>query len=103
MTRYKDARLVVVIIITLCVIIRANTGTCTTCDNTTNTTKIGCKPFRGRDAAGSVCTIISHLFERTYNYFVDKQGLAPWRLRRLGKSKLRSASLVKVLSDGKIS
>ena len=27
----------------------------------------------------------------------------PWRLRRLGRSKVRSASLVRVLSDGKIS
>ena len=41
---FEDARLVVVIIITLCVIVRANTGTCTTCGNNTNT-KIGCKPF----------------------------------------------------------
>jgi len=32
------------------------------------------------------------LYERTYNYYVDNQGLVPWRLRRLGKSKLRSAS-----------
>ena len=31
------------------------------------------------------------------------QGLVPWRLRRLGRSKVRLASLVKVLSDGKIS
>jgi len=43
------------------------------------------------------------LFERTHNYYVDNQGLVPWRLRRLGRSKVRSASLVKVLSDGKIS
>ena len=43
------------------------------------------------------------LFERTHNYYVDNQGLVPWRLRRLGKSKVRSASLVKVLSDGRIS
>jgi len=57
----EDAHLVVVIVITLCVILCAHTGTCTTCvDNTT--TKIGCKPFRGRDAAGSVCTIISHIY-----------------------------------------
>jgi len=47
--------------------------------------------------------LFKFLFERTYNYFVDNQGLAPWRLRRLGKSKVRSASLVKVLSNGKIS
>jgi len=43
------------------------------------------------------------LFERTHNYYVDNQGLVPWRLRRLGRSKDRSASLVKILSDGKIS
>jgi len=43
------------------------------------------------------------LFERTHNYYVDNQGLVPWRLRRLDRSKVRSASLVKVLSDGKIS
>jgi len=43
------------------------------------------------------------LFERTHNYFVDNQGLLPWRLRRLGRSKVRSVSLVRVLSDGKIS
>jgi len=43
------------------------------------------------------------LFERTHNYYVDNQGLVPWRLRRLGRSKVCSASLVKVLSDGKIS
>ena len=42
------------------------------------------------------------LFERTHNCSVDNQGLLPWRLRRLGRSKVRSASLVKVLSDGKI-
>jgi len=58
---FEDARLVVVIVVTLCVIICANTGICTTCvDNTT--TKIGCKPFRGHDAAGSACTIISHIY-----------------------------------------
>jgi len=43
------------------------------------------------------------LFERTNNYYVDNQGLVPWRLRRVGRSKVRSASLVKVLSDDKIS
>ena len=43
------------------------------------------------------------LFERTYNYYVDNQGLVPWRLRRLGKSKVRSASLVRVMSYGGIS
>jgi len=38
------------------------------------------------------------LFERTHNYPVDNQGLLPWRLRCLGESKVRSASLVTVLS-----
>ena len=37
------------------------------------------------------------------NYYVDNQGLVPWRLRRLDRSKVHSASLVKVLSDDKIS
>jgi len=32
------------------------------------------------------------------NYSVDNHGLVPWRLRRLGRSKVRSASLVRVLS-----
>ena len=26
------------------------------------------------------------LFERIHNYYVDNQGLVPWRLRRLGRS-----------------
>jgi len=38
------------------------------------------------------------LFERTHNYYVGNQGLVPWRLRCLGRSKVRSASMVKVLS-----
>jgi len=58
---FEDARLVVVIVVTLCVIARANMGTCTTCVDDT-TTNIGCKPFQGRDAAGSVCTFISHIY-----------------------------------------
>jgi len=49
----------VVIVVTLCIMVRANTVTCTTCGGTT-TTKIGCKPLRGCDAAGRVCTIIRH-------------------------------------------
>jgi len=57
----EDACRVIAIIVTLCVIIRAYTGTCTTCANNT-TTKIGCKPFRGRYAAGSVCAIINHIY-----------------------------------------
>jgi len=52
--------------------------------------------------AGYTCPLL-FLFERTHNYYLDNQGLVPWRLRRLGGSKVRSASLVKVLSDGKIS
>jgi len=40
------------------------------------------------------------LFERTHNYPVDNQGLLPWQLDR---SKVCAASLVRVLSDGKIS
>ena len=37
---FEDAHLIVIIVVTLCVIICADTGTCTTCvDNTT--TKIG--------------------------------------------------------------
>ena len=31
------------------------------------------------------------LFERTHNYYVDKQGFVPWRFLRLGRSKVRSA------------
>ena len=50
------------------------------------------------------CTgLLLFLFERTHNSYVDNQGLVPWRLRRLGTSKVRSASLVRVLSDDKIS
>jgi len=48
-------------------------------------------------------SLLLFLFERTHNYYVYNQGLVLWRLRRLGRSKVRSASLVKVLSDGKIS
>ena len=43
------------------------------------------------------------LFEQTHIYYIDNQGLVPWRLLRLGRSKVRLASLVKVLSDDKIS
>jgi len=38
------------------------------------------------------------LFDRTNNYYVDNQGVVPWRLRRVGRSKVRSASLVRVRS-----
>jgi len=34
------------------------------------------------------------LFERTHNYYGDNQGLVPWRLRRMGRSKVRSAVCV---------
>jgi hypothetical protein len=61
---FEDAHLVLVIVITLCVIMCANTDTCTTCDDNT-TTKIGCKPFRGRDSTGSVCIIITHISRGT--------------------------------------
>jgi len=39
------------------------------------------------------------------NYYVavDNQGLVPWRLPRLGRSKVHTDSLLKVLSDDKIS
>jgi len=48
---FEDARLVVIIIVTLCVLVRANTGTCTTCgDNTI--AKIGCKS----------CIIVSFMY-----------------------------------------
>jgi len=43
------------------------------------------------------------LFKRTNNYPVDDQRLLPWWLRSLSGSKVRSASLVRALSDGKIS
>ena len=43
------------------------------------------------------------LFKRTHNYYVDNQGLVPWQLRRVGRSKVGLASLVRVLGDGKIS
>jgi len=45
------------------------------------------------------------LFERTHNSPVDDQGLLLWWLqgRCLSESKVRLASLVKVLCDGKIS
>ena len=38
---------------------------------------------------------ILFLFERTHNYSIDNQGLVPWQLRRLGRSKVRSDSLVR--------
>jgi len=39
------------------------------------------------------------LFERTHNYYVDNQGLVPWRLRRLDRSKDRLAWLEKDVTD----
>ena len=41
---FEDAHRVIVIIVTLCIIVRADTGTCTTYGENT-TTKIGCKLF----------------------------------------------------------
>jgi len=74
---FKDARLVVIIIVTLCVIVHAITGTCTACgDNTT--TKIGCKPFRGRAAAGSVCTIINHIYLQRHLHDLHEQMVRRW-------------------------
>jgi len=35
------------------------------------------------------------LFKRTHNYYVDNQGLVPCQVCRVGRSKVRSASLVK--------
>ena len=67
---FEDAHLVVVIVVTLCVIVRADTGTCTTCDETT-TTKIGCKPFRDRDTTGSVFTIIRHIYLARGTYMIN--------------------------------
>ena len=46
---------------------------------------------------------ILFFLELTHNYPVDDQGLLPWCLCCLGGSKDRSASLVRVLRDGKIS
>ena len=43
------------------------------------------------------------LFKRTHNYYLNNQGLVTWRLRRASRFKVRSASVVRVLSDGKIS
>ena len=43
------------------------------------------------------------LCERTHNYYIDNQGLVPWQLRRVDRSKVSPASLVRVLSDHKIS
>jgi len=57
---FEDVRWFVFIIVTLCVIIRVITGICTTCGDIT-TTKSGCKPFSGCDAAGSVYHHQPHL------------------------------------------
>jgi hypothetical protein len=54
---FEDAHLVVGIVVTLCVIARANTGICTTCVDIT-TANICCK----RNAAGSVCILIIHIY-----------------------------------------
>ena len=39
------------------------------------------------------------LFEWIHNYYVDNQGFVPWRLRRLDRSKVRLASLVKDVTE----
>jgi len=52
--------------------------------------------------AGYTGPLLFH-FERTHNYPVDDQGLLPCWLCCLGESKIRSASLVRDLSGGKIS
>jgi len=49
---FEDGRWFVVIIVTLCLIVRAITGTCTTCGDST-TQKSGFNPFRGCDTAVS--------------------------------------------------
>jgi len=76
---FEDVRLCVVIIVTLCVIVQTSMGNATiniitifavaaatrrvvpTCGDITDT-KSGCKPFSGCDAAGSMCTIINHIY-----------------------------------------
>jgi len=74
---FKDGRWFVVIIVTLCVIVHAITGTCTTCgDNTT--TKSDCKPFRGCDAAGSVFTIINHIYLSRCTCTISEQIARRW-------------------------
>ena len=40
------------------------------------------------DVAGYIDPLL-FLFDRTYKYYVDNQGLVPWRLRRLGGFKVR--------------
>jgi len=65
--------------------------------------------FRGPGVAGSspstlTTSLATPVPSSSYSKGpVDNQGLVPWRLRRLDTSKFRSASLVRVLSDGKIS
>jgi len=56
-----------------------------------------------RDYVAGYTGPLHFLCEQTHNYYVGNQGLVPWRLRRVGRSEVRSASLVKVLSDEKIS
>jgi len=58
---FEDVRWFIFINVTLCVITRVITGICTTCGDIT-TTKSACKPKSGCDAAGSVCTIINHIY-----------------------------------------
>jgi len=58
---FEEGRWFVIIIVTLCVIVRAITGTCTTCGDIT-TNKSGYKPSRGCDSTGSVCAIINYIY-----------------------------------------
>jgi len=39
----------------------------------------------------SIYDSLLFLFEQTHNYYVDNQGLLPWRLRDLGVSMLQSS------------
>jgi len=85
---FEDGRWFVVIIVTLCVIVRTITGTCTTCGDST-TTKSGCKPFQGCNAVGSVCTIINHIY-------VSKGTC------RIGMSRWRDAGCTNVHVDSRV-
>jgi len=60
----------------------------------------GVIPFQGT-WGGQILTLhfnyagpLLFLFEQTHNYYVDNQGLVPWRLRRLGRAKIRSFVLL---------
>jgi len=59
-------------------------------------------PLAARPLAGNIDFLV-FLFEHTHNYPVDDKGLLPWWLLCLGRSNILSASLERVLNDGKIS